>query len=131
MNKIEEGFLRLCLRPQVESDLPGRLRISFSRYRLLPKEALPYLHYLRDVLRLLPGVTDAEANPRIGTVLIRYDAAAVSARAILRWMDTAADEGIRIAKEELRQSAGEEELTELVRQRLLRRLAQQKEGESC
>ena len=120
--------MRLCLKPRVESDLPGRLRISFSKYRLLPREVLPYLHYIRDVLGLLPGVTDAEANPRIGTVLIRYDASAVSARDILRWMDTVTDEGIRIAKEEIWQNTGEEELTELIRQRLLQRLAQQKEG---
>mgnify|MGYP000800804413 CR=1 FL=1 len=38
------SFLRLCLHPKVECDLPGRLRISFSKYHLLPKEALPYLH---------------------------------------------------------------------------------------
>ena len=44
MNKMEESFLRLCLHPKVECDLPGRLRISFSKYHLLPKEALPYLH---------------------------------------------------------------------------------------
>ena len=45
--------------------------MSFNKYRLLPKEALPYLHYIRDVLELLPGVTGAEINPRVGTVLIR------------------------------------------------------------
>ena len=44
MNKIEEGFLRLCLRPRVVCDLPGRLRLSFEKYRLLPKAAAPYLH---------------------------------------------------------------------------------------
>ena len=41
MNKIEESFLRLCLKPAVECNLPGRLRLSFGKYRLLPKEALP------------------------------------------------------------------------------------------
>ena len=51
MNKMEESFLRLCLHPKVECDLPGRLRISFSKYHLLPKEALPYLHYIQDVLQ--------------------------------------------------------------------------------
>ena len=82
MNKMEESFLRLCLHPKVECDLPGRLRISFSKYHLLPKEALPYLHYIQDVLQLLPGVSGAEINPRIGTVLIRYDAAVTNTRAI-------------------------------------------------
>ena len=39
MNKIEEGFLRLCLRPRVTCDLPGRLRLCFEKYRLLPDAA--------------------------------------------------------------------------------------------
>ena len=73
MNKIEEGFLRLCLRPRVTCDLPGRLRLCFEKYRLLPEAAAPYLHYIRDVLELLPGVLQAEINPRIGTALIRYE----------------------------------------------------------
>ena len=84
MNKLEETFLRLCLKPGIECNLPGRLRLSFGKYRLLPKEAAPYLHYIRDVLRLLPGVSDAEINPRIGTVLIRYDTEITSSRAILK-----------------------------------------------
>lgn len=128
MNKIEESFLRLCLHPRVECDLPGRLRVSFCKYRLLPKEALPYLHYIQDVLTLLPGVTGAEINPRIGTVLVLYDAALTSSRAILRWVDIVVDEGIRISKEELWQNAGEKELEEIVRKRLILRLPQQKEG---
>ena len=128
MNKIEESFLRLCLHPRVECDLPGRLRVSFGKYRLLPKEALPYLHYIQDVLTLLPGVTGAEINPRIGTVLVLYDAALTSSRAILRWVDIVVDEGIRISKEELWQNAGEKELEEIVRKRLILRLPQQKEG---
>ena len=128
MNKIEETFLRRCLKPHVESSLPGRLRICFKKYALLPKEALPYLHYIRDVLGLLPGVTDAQANPRIGTVLIRYDAAVTNTRAILRWVDIVVDEGICISKEDVWQNAGEKELEEIVRQRLILRLPQQKKG---
>ena len=88
MNKMEESFLRLCLHPKVECDLPGRLRISFSKYHLLPKEALPYL----------------------------------------RWVDIVVDEGICISKEDVWQNAGEKELEEIVRQRLILRLPQQKKG---
>ncbi|MFR5854320.1 MAG: hypothetical protein ACLUE8_08325 [Lachnospiraceae bacterium] len=128
MNKMEESFLRLCLHPKVECDLPGRLRISFSKYHLLPKEALPYLHYIQDVLQLLPGVSRAEVNPRIGTVLLRYDAAVTNTRAILRWVDIVVDEGICISKEDVWQNAGEKELEEIVRQRLILRLPQQKKG---
>lgn len=128
MNKLEERFVRLCLKPHVECDLPGRLRLSFSKYRLLPKEALPYLHYIRDVLQLLSGVTDADVNPRIGTVLIRYDAKVTTARAILRWVDLVVDEGIRLSGEDVWQGVDEKALTEIVRARLLLRLPQQKEG---
>ena len=80
------------------------------------------------MLTLLPGVTGAEINPRIGTVLVLYDAAITSSRAILRWVDIVVDEGIRISKEELWQNAGEKELEEIVRKRLILRLPQQKEG---
>lgn len=128
MNKLEETFLRLCLKPGIECNLPGRLRLSFGKYRLLPKEAAPYLHYIRDVLRLLPGVSDAEINPRIGTVLIRYDAKTTNARAILRWVDIVVDEGIQIFKEDLWQDVSEATLAQIVRQRLILRLPQQKEG---
>ena len=128
MNKLEETFLRLCLKPGIECNLPGRLRLSFGKYRLLPKEAVPYLHYIRDVLRLLPGGSDAEIKPRIGTVLIRYDTEITSSRAILKWVDIVVDEGIRISKEDLWKDADESELEALVRKRLILRLPQQKEG---
>ena len=128
MNKLEETFLRRCLKPHVESSLPGRLRICFKKYALLPREALPYLHYIRDVLGLLPGVTGAQANPRIGTVLIRYDAQTTDARAILRWLDIVVDEGIQIFKEDLWQDVSEATLAQIVRQRLILRLPRQKEG---
>ena len=128
MNKFSEGFLRLCLKPTVECNLPGRLRLSFGKYHLLPKEAEPYLHYIQDVLRLLPGVSSGEINPRIGTVLIRYDTEITSSRAILKWVDIVVDEGIRISKEDLWKDADESELEALVRKRLILRLPQQKEG---
>ena len=128
MNKIEEGFLRLCLRPRVTCDLPGRLRLCFEKYRLLPEAAAPYLHYIRDVLELLPGVLQAEINPRIGTALIRYDAAATDARTILGWVDTGVDEGIRVFREGVWKNKGETELEEIARRRLILRLSQQNEG---
>ena len=55
MNKFQEAFARHCLKPKAECDLPGRLRMKFSKYDMLPKEALPYLHYVRDVLAMLPA----------------------------------------------------------------------------
>ena len=128
MNKMEESFLRLCLHPKVECDLPGRLRMRFRHSEQLSKEALPYLHYVQDVLTMLPGVTDVTVNARIGTVLVLYDALTTSSRQILRWVDIVVDEGICISKEDVWQNAGEKELEEIVRQRLILRLPQQKKG---
>ena len=127
MNIVGETFLRHCLKPRVECDLPGRLRMRFRHSEQFSKEALPYLHYVQDVLTMLPGVTDVTVNARIGTALVRYDAEAVGTRDILRWVDTVVDEGIRIFKEDAWQDKGEGELAELARERLLLRLSQQKE----
>ena len=128
MNIVGETFLRHCLKPRVECDLPGRLRMRFRHSEQLPKEALPYLHYVQDVLTMLPGVTDVTVNARIGTALVLYDAQTTSSRQILRWVDIVVDEGICISKEDVWQNAGEKELEEIVRQRLILRLPQQKKG---
>ena len=85
MNIVGETFLRHCLKPRVECDLPGRLRMRFRHSEQLSKEALPYLHYVQDVLTMLPGVTDVTVNARIGTALVLYDAQTTSSRQILRW----------------------------------------------
>lgn len=49
MALVKDSFIRLCLKPSVECDLPGRLRLRFGRFELLPKAALPYLHYIEDI----------------------------------------------------------------------------------
>ena len=87
MNIVGETFLRHCLKPRVECDLPGRLRMRFRHSEQLSKEALPYLHYVQDVLTMLPGVTDVTVNARIGTALVLYDAQTTSSRRILRGVD--------------------------------------------
>lgn len=129
MGRIEEGFVRLCLKPDVTCNLPGRLRLSFRKYSLLPKEALPYLHYVRDVLTMLPGVTDVQINPRIGTVLVLY-ASGTTPGQILRWVDIVVDTGIELAREiDWRHAAvNEGEMERQVRERLILRLPQVKEG---
>lgn len=128
MNIIGETFLRHCLKPRVECDLPGRLRLRFRHSEQLPKEALPYLHYVQDVLKMLPGVTEVTVNARIGTVLVIYDAGATNTRQILRWVDIVVDTGLEIAKEIKPEEVDEESLERVVRQRLILRLPQGKEG---
>ena len=66
MINIRESILKCNLKPRVESNLPGRLRLLFPRYALLPDSARPYLHYVEDVLMLLPGVHTVRVNARIG-----------------------------------------------------------------
>ncbi len=128
MNIFQEGLLRLYLKPVVESDLPGRLRIRFRKVDLLPSEALPYLHYIYDVLTLLDGVHDVTVNPRIGTVLITYDKDQTNARKILHWVDTVVDTGLSLAKEDTWQGASEDTIARMMRERLELRLAKIKEG---
>ena len=128
MNIVGETFLRHCLKPRVECDLPGRLRLRFRHSEQLPKEALPYLHYVQDVLKMLPGVTEVTVNARIGTVLVIYDAGTTNTRQILRWVDIVVDTGLEIAKEIKPEEVDEESLERVVRQRLILRLPQGKEG---
>ena len=132
MNIVGETFLRHCLKPRVECDLPGRLRISFSKYHLLPKEALPYLHYVQDVLTMLPGVTDVTVNARIGTALILYNPQMVTAKGVLRWIDTAVDVGIGIVNEigfTVPANPDEEGFMQIARERLARHLPLNREEE--
>lgn len=128
MNIVGETFLRHCLKPRVECDLPGRLRMRFRHSEQLSKETLPYLHYVQDVLTMLPGVTDVTVNARIGTALVLYDALTTSSRQILRWVDIVVDTGLEIAKEIKPEEVDEQKLEQIVRQRLILRLPQVKEG---
>ena len=99
MGRIETALIRHYLKPTVTSDLPGRLRLSFKGYQMLPKEALPYLHYVQDVMTMLPGVQGAQVNPRIGTALVKYDSNMTNREEILRWIATAVDTGLELAQE--------------------------------
>ena len=128
MNSLEEGFIRRSLKPRVDCDIPGRLRLSFARYALLPEAAKPYLHYVEDVLKLLPGVREVRLNPRIGTILVLYDPSEAGARQILRWVGIAVDTGLEIARElEGAEAVDEDTLAERVRRRLVLRLPRARE----
>ena len=54
MNALQKRLIKGYLTPEIECDLPGRLRLGFRKYNLLPPEALPYLHYVKDALDM-PG----------------------------------------------------------------------------
>ena len=93
MNIVGETFLRHCLKPRVECDLPGRLRMRFRHSEQLSKEAQT-----------------------------------TSSRRILRWVDIVVDTGLEIAKEIKPEEIDEQKLEQIVRQRLILRLPQAKEG---
>lgn len=123
MIDLRESLLRRCLRPKVECDIPGRLRLRFAHHAMLPEEAKPYLHYVEDVLKLLPGVHAVQLNPRIGTILVLYEPNRAASRQILRWVDIVVDTGLEIAREiDEKEQIGETDLAEKVRSRLLLRL---------
>ena len=96
---FEAHLIRWYLKPRVVSDLPGRLRLSFEHFRRLPRQALPYLHYVEDVFQMIDGVRDVRVNPQIGTLLILYDASLANSRQLLDWIDTVVQTGIQIAME--------------------------------
>jgi len=130
MISIRESILKCSLKPRVESDLPGRLRILFPRYSLLPDSVGPYLHYVEDVLKLLSGVHTVKVNARIGTVLVLYDQAICTTRQILRWVDIVVDTGIEIAHEmEDTKGKNETDIVSIVRKRLILRLPQCREDD--
>ena len=125
MINLREKMLRYSLKPRVESDLPGRLRMVFPRCASLPDSVGPYLHYVEDVMQLLPGVRSVRVNARIGTVLVLFDPAVCSARQILRWVDIVVDTGLEIAEEMTgTEHVSEADVAAVVRRRLVLRLRQ-------
>ena len=128
MSNLEERFIRRSLKPRVDCDIPGRLRLSFARYALLPEAAKPYLHYVEDVLKLLPGVLEVRLNLRIGTILVIYTPGEVASQQILRWVSIVVDTGLEIARElEGAKTVEESTLAEHVRRQLVLRLPRAKE----
>ena len=128
MNSLEERFIRRSLKPRVDCDIPGRLRLSFARHALLPEAAKPYLHYVEDVLKLLPGVREVRLNPRIGTILVLYNPGEAGSRQIQRWVGIVVDTGLEIAREmDGAEHVDESTLAERVRRQLVLRLPQTKE----
>jgi len=128
MNSLEEGIIRRSLKPRVDCDIPGRLRFSFARHALLPESAKPYLHYVEDVLKLLPGVREVRLNPRIGSVLVLYTPGEAGSRQILRWVGIVVDTGLEIARElDGAEPVDESALAERIRRQLVLRLPQTRE----
>ena len=121
MGLIEDAYLRHCLKHTVSCDLPGRLRLTFPKYKLLPKEALPYLHYVKDVMTMLPGVKDTVINPRIGSMLD-----VTTPKEIQRWMSAVVDTGLEFVREIDWQTAAIDEraIEQKARERLAERLKQ-------
>mgnify|MGYP007069973806 CR=1 FL=1 len=123
---IPSAFLRGALRAEITCNLPGRLRLAYPAYRMLPEGAEPYLHYIGDAVGLLRGVKTVEYNARIGTLLIRYDSSLLSSGDVLAWMDTLVEEGICLAgsMERSGRTFSEQDIVRLATGRLQARLRQ-------
>mgnify|MGYP006869166397 CR=1 FL=1 len=130
---FEAQMIRWYLKPHIESDLPGRLRMSFAHFHKLPKEALPYLHYVQDVFDMIDGVSEVRVNPQIGTLLIVYESARVSSEGLRCWLNTVVETGVEIARELERSVPVEEEtVRNLAKKRLQSRLSEgQKKAKVC
>ena len=124
MNALQERILRACLKPAVECDLPGRLRLRFARADRLPEQALPYLHYIPEVMQLLPGVGEVELQRphRHGAGEIRRAEGFCRTDSGMdrrgRW-----SEGVTLAGEGAWRASDEERLRALALERLKRRVS--------
>lgn len=118
MNALQKRLIEGYLTPENDCDLPGRLRLGFRKYNLLPPEALPYLHYVKDALDMPGGVIDVQLNARIGTALILYDPRVTSSRQIMKWIGIVTDVGLELAGEQNWQPCDEGRIAQLMRNRL-------------
>ena len=83
-------------------------------------------------MEMLPGVKDSVINARIGTALILYNPQMVTAKGVLRWIDTAVDVGIGIVNEigfTVPANTDEEGFMQIARERLARHLPLNREEE--
>ena len=118
MNALQKRLIKGYLTPEIECDLPGRLRLGFCKYNLLPPEALPYLHYVKDALDMPGGVIDVQLNARIGMALILYDPRVTSSRQIMKWIGIVTDVGLELAGEQNWHPRDEGRIAQLMRNRL-------------
>jgi hypothetical protein len=79
---------------EVSSHIEGRIRIRDAGFR---KEAL--LTRAREALLGLPGVSEVEANPRVGSLLVIYAAAVTAVQQLLRTLSELLGSGEEIAAE--------------------------------
>ena len=93
-------LLRHYLRVEVESDLPGRLRVCYPAYPKFPPEVKDYLHYVKEALMMPKGVTEVRLNERIGSILICYDPAKMSGERLLNWVRILTETGLSFASDE-------------------------------
>ncbi|MBQ7486139.1 MAG: hypothetical protein IJT77_01445 [Clostridia bacterium] len=122
MTIIKEQELRFSLRYEIVKELPGYLRIRFPAYRSLPEEAVGYLGYLNDAMTLMPGILSATPNPRIGSLLIRYQPDRLDTKKVRRWIQAIIDEGIAFFREYEQKMPDEPTIEKLMRKRLADRM---------
>ena len=109
---------------KVKSDLPGRLRIVFEHYEMLPQEAAQYLHYINDAVKMLNGITKVELNILTGSILLVSDKS-LNNKKILNWIDTIINEGLAVYEELAKEKLSDRKVIEKkAEQYLKQRLAQ-------
>lgn len=75
---------------------------------------------------MLPGVKDTVINPRIGSMLVLYDADVTTPKEIQHWMSAVVDTGLEFVREIDWQTAAVDEraIEQKARERLAERLKQ-------
>lgn len=97
----------------VKCNLPGRLRIAFEHYEMLPKGSEQYLHYINEAIMFLQGIDKVQVNLMTGSILCTYSNKDLKNTTILQWIDKIIDEGFEIYKELAKENIANERQIEM------------------
>ncbi len=122
MNQLTRNLIRRALEPSVTNGAPGEMQLRFSLLRLLPDNMRGYLHYLENVLTMLPGVISAPLNASRTGADIRYDPSRTAPGIILDWYRKFLEEGMDCLSSPAFQHMREEEIVSALTERMQRHL---------
>ena len=83
---LKDKTLSYLLRPRVVHQLPGRLRIHLPLLQRIGGENGSVVDLAARLVAVPDGITDVQAAPATGNVLVQYDAEALDAEDVQRYL---------------------------------------------
>ncbi len=88
MINIELFAIKKLFKPEIKSDVSGRLRIRVKNYSMIPKnEVTIFLPSVINTLKMLNGITDVQVNSEIGSILILYNSKITDSKIIMNTIE--------------------------------------------